>query len=54
MILFIGFAFLMGSMIVLSIIPIYIADQSVPRTSFIQTSMIYSINYQIKRFFYYY
>jgi hypothetical protein len=41
MIVFIGFAFFMGLMIVLSMIPLYIGDNSVPKTSFIQTSMIY-------------
>ncbi len=40
MIVFIGFAFLMGFTIVLSIIPLYIENKSVEKTSFIQTSMI--------------
>ncbi len=41
MLLFVGFAFLMGSMIVLSIIPLYTQNNSVEKTRFIQTSMTY-------------
>ncbi|CAF3166198.1 unnamed protein product [Rotaria sp. Silwood2] len=36
---FIGFAFLMASMIVLSIIPLYIENKSVPKTRFILTTV---------------
>jgi hypothetical protein len=41
MIAFIGFAFCMALMIVVSIIPLYIGNNSVEKTRFIQTSMIY-------------
>ncbi len=40
MFVFIGFALLMASMIVLSIIPIYIENKSIEKTSYILTSMI--------------
>lgn len=40
MLVFIGFAFFMGSMIILSIIPLYMGNNSVEKTLFIRTSMI--------------
>lgn len=42
---FIGFAFLIASVIVLSIIPLYIGNRSVPKTRFILTSMIMKQNF---------
>ena len=46
---FTGFAFLIGSMIVLSIIPLYIEKRSVAKTSFILTSMIDGLYYKISK-----
>ncbi len=40
MIVFLAFAFFIGLMIVLSIIPVYLGNISVAKTRFIQTSMI--------------
>ncbi len=50
MMIFLAFAFFISSMIVLSIIPLYLGDISVAKTSFIQTSRIDLFDYEQKIF----